>query len=56
MSAHAAYVAAAYAVSALGIAALAVWILLDDRGRRQDLRRLEESGLRRRSEAAREPQ
>ena len=50
MSAHALYVAAAYGVSAVALATLAAWILLDQRGRRRELARLEAEGLRRRSE------
>jgi heme exporter protein D len=51
MSTHALYVTAAYAVSALGLAGLVAWILLDRRGRSRDLERLEAAGVRRRSEA-----
>lgn len=51
MSAHALYVAAAYGLSALVLAALAVWILADQRGRRRELAALEEAGIRRRSDA-----
>ena len=47
---HDAYVLAAYAVSALTIAALVGWILLDQRARRRDLAALEKAGIRRRSE------
>lgn len=47
---HEAYVFAAYAVSALTIAALVGWILLDQRARRRDLAALEKAGIRRRSE------
>jgi heme exporter protein D len=49
MSAHALYVAAAYGVSALVLASLAAWILLDQRGRKRELAKLEAAGLRRRS-------
>lgn len=50
MTAHALYVTAAYSVSALAIAGLIAWILLDQRARRRDLEELETSGVRRRSE------
>lgn len=50
MSAHALFVTAAYAVSALAIAGLIGWIVLDGRARRRDLAALEASGLRRRSD------
>ncbi|MCR4266943.1 heme exporter protein CcmD [Nitratireductor sp. ZSWI3] len=47
---HAAYVFAAYGVSALVIAALGIWILVDQAARRRELKELEEQGIRRRSE------
>jgi heme exporter protein D len=50
MTAHALYVAAAYGVSALAIAALIAWVLLDSRARRREMAELEASGLRRRSD------
>lgn len=50
MTAHALYVTAAYAVSALAIAGLVVWIFLDQRSRRRELAELEASGARRRSD------
>lgn len=50
MSAHALYVTAAYAASAIGIAGLIAWVLLDRRGRRRDLAELEQAGVRRRSD------
>lgn len=46
---HAAYVAAAYGLSALIIGALVAWILLDQRARRRELAELEAAGIRRRS-------
>lgn len=49
MSAHALYVAAAYAASALGVLGLIFWVVLDARGRRRDLEFLEAAGVRRRS-------
>ncbi len=50
MSAHALFVTAAYAITAIVLAGLIGWILLDQRGRRRDLAALEASGVRRRSE------
>ncbi len=50
MTAHALYVAAAYAISALGLGGLVAWILLDQRARRRELAELEASGARRRSD------
>lgn len=55
MSAHVAYVAAAYGISALALAALAWWILADQRGRRRELAALEAAGVRRRSDAGAQP-
>ena len=52
MSPHALYVAAAYAASALVLAALIGWILLDGRARKRDLAELEAEGIRRRSDKA----
>lgn len=50
MTAHALYVTAAYAISALAIAGLVAWIFLDQRARRRELAELEASGARRRSD------
>ena len=50
MSAHALYVTAAYAVSALVLAGLIGWIVMDRRGRQREIAELEASGARRRSE------
>ncbi len=50
MSAHALYVTAAYAASAIVLAALVGWILLDGRARKRDLASLEAEGIRRRSD------
>jgi heme exporter protein D len=50
MTAHGLYVTAAYAISALAILALVVWIVLDHRARKRELADLEASGVRRRSE------
>jgi heme exporter protein D len=46
---HTLYVAAAYGVTAVVIAALVGWILLDQAGRRRELADLEKRGIRRRS-------
>jgi heme exporter protein D len=50
MTAHALYVTAAYGISAIGLAGLIGWILLDQRARRHDLAELEAAGMRRRSD------
>ncbi|MEO3389422.1 heme exporter protein CcmD [Mesorhizobium sp. CAU 1741] len=50
MSAHALYVASAYGVSVLVLASLAAWIMLDQRGRKRELAKLDAAGMRRRSE------
>jgi heme exporter protein D len=50
MSAHALYVTAAYAASALVLAGLIGWILIDQRARQREIAELEASGARRRSE------
>jgi len=50
MTAHALYVTAAYGVSALAIAGLIAWVLVDGRTRRREMAELEASGLRRRSD------
>ena len=52
MSTHDLFVAAAYLLSALGIAGLVGWIIADQRARRRELAELEASGVRRRSERA----
>jgi heme exporter protein D len=52
MSAHALYVAAAYAATVVVLAGLVGWILLDQRARRKELAELEASGIRRRSDRA----
>ena len=46
---HAMYVGAAYGITALVIAALVGWILLDQAARRRELADLEKRGIRRRS-------
>ena len=50
MTTHALYVSAAYAISALVLAGLVIWILADQRGRRREMAELEASGARRRSD------
>jgi heme exporter protein D len=52
MSAHALYVLSAYGVSAIGLAILAAWILIDQRARKRELAKLEAAGVRRRSTKA----
>ncbi len=46
---HAFFVTAAYLVSGVALAALALWILLDQRARRREIAALEQSGVTRRS-------
>ncbi len=46
---HLAFVLIAYGATALTIAALILWVLIDQRGRRQELAELEARGVRRRS-------
>jgi heme exporter protein D len=53
VSAHALYVTAAYAITAIVLAGLVGWILLDQRARRRELAELEAAGIRRRSAKAR---
>ncbi|CAN7501329.1 heme exporter protein CcmD [Aminobacter sp. LjRoot7] len=52
MSAHALYVTTAYAVSAIAIAGLVLWILADQRARKREMAELEAAGHRRRSDKA----
>jgi heme exporter protein D len=47
---HSLFVAAAYAISAIALAGLAGWILLDRNARKRELAQLEASGVRRRSD------
>jgi heme exporter protein D len=49
---HPYFVAAAYGISAVVLAGMIAWILLDYRRRRRDIADLEESGIRRRSSTA----
>ena len=50
MTAHGLYVTAAYGISALAIAALIAWVVLDSRARRREMAELEAAGIRRRSD------
>lgn len=50
MSAHDAYVAAAYGITFIVLAGLVVVVLADQRGRKQELAELERQGERRRSD------
>ena len=50
MTAHDLYVLAAYGVSALVLAGLIGWVLLDYRARRRELADLQAAGLKRRSD------
>ncbi|MEZ2331636.1 heme exporter protein CcmD [Mesorhizobium sp. RCC_202] len=52
MSAHAVFVTAAYAITAIVLAGLIGWILLDQRARKRELAALEAAGVRRRSDKA----
>ena len=47
---HAAFIAAAYAVAALVVAALIGWVALDHRAQRRKLASLEAHGVKRRSD------
>ncbi|MDX8443724.1 heme exporter protein CcmD [Mesorhizobium australafricanum] len=50
MSMHALFVTAAYAITAVVLAGLIGWILLDQRARKRELAALEAAGVRRRSD------
>ncbi|BCM22464.1 heme exporter protein CcmD [Mesorhizobium sp. J8] len=50
MSAHVLFVTAAYAITAVVLAGLIGWILLDQRARKRELAALEAAGVRRRSD------
>lgn len=52
MSAHALYVTAAYGITAVVLAGLIGWILIDQRARKRELAELEAAGVRRRSDKA----
>ena len=47
---HADFIVAAYAVAALVLAALIVWVVLDHRAQRRQIDALEQRGVTRRSE------
>ncbi|MBN9242646.1 MAG: heme exporter protein CcmD [Mesorhizobium sp.] len=55
MSAHALYVTAAYAATAVILTGLIGWVLFDLRARRRELAELEAAGIRRRSDRAGKP-
>ena len=55
MSAHALFVTAAYAITAIVLAGLIGWILFDQRARKRELAELEAAGVRRRSDKAAKP-
>ena len=55
MSAHALYVAAAYGITAIALAGLIGWILLDLQARKRELAELEAAGVRRRSDKMAKP-
>ncbi len=48
---HFAYVALSYGVTVVVVAALILWVVFDQRGRRAELAELEARGIRRRSAA-----
>lgn len=52
MSTHMLYVAAAYGITAVVLAGLVGWVLLDQRARKRELAELEAAGIRRRSDKA----
>lgn len=43
------YVLASYAITLVAMIVIIGWVLLDSRGRQRELKRLEETGIRRRS-------
>lgn len=47
---HVLFVTAAYAVSALGLGGLSLWILLDQRARQREMTQMEAAGVKRRSD------
>jgi heme exporter protein D len=55
VSAHALYVTAAYAVTAIVLAGLIGWVLLGLKARKRELAELEAAGIRRRSDRAGKP-
>lgn len=50
MTGHVAFVAGAYAISALSLVLLSVWIIADGKARKRELELLEKQGIRRRSD------
>lgn len=52
---HAFFVSAAYGASALALACLLFWIVVDHRARKRELAELEKAGIRRRSDKKAEP-
>ncbi len=50
---HAGYILAAYLATAVVLAGMIAWVALDLRAQKRKLRRLEDEGLRRRSEPQR---
>jgi heme exporter protein D len=52
MSTHDMFVAAAYILSAIGIAGLIAWIVVDQKTQRRELAAFEARGVKRRSERA----
>lgn len=52
---HAIFVSAAYGASALALACLLFWIVVDHRARKRELAELEKAGIRRRSDKKAEP-
>ncbi|WEZ82145.1 heme exporter protein CcmD [Rhizobium sp. 32-5/1] len=49
MMSHTGYVIASYGIAAFTVAGLILWVLADGRGRRRELKALEDAGIRRRS-------
>ena len=47
---HLLFVTAAYAISALGLGSLGLWILLDQRARQREMAEMEAAGVKRRSD------
>ncbi len=50
MTGHLAYVAASYAVAALAVIGLILWVILDGRAQKRALEKLNAAGIRRRSD------
>lgn len=49
MSTHGLYVAVSYGAAAVIVAGMILWVVLDARARRRELKMLEDAGIRRRS-------